>query len=793
MTALVSYSTGTVSVAADGTIVTGVGPLWLTSANAKPGDIFQSGHFFTFITDVTSETTLVVPPWPGSTLSGATYNIWKISQQRIVGAEASEDMDKVLTALNTTGWFIFVPPAATAPDPSLGNDGQYAMQPTTGKQWVKVSGVWTYQGIYKAFRFLGAWSGATAYTIGDVVASGGNSYVCVLDHTNHVPPNVTYWQLLASVGAAGPVAWLPPAAWATAQSYVTGPPASVVTFNGSSYVCIVPHTSGTFATDLAAANWLLVAQRGQDGSNYAATSTTSLLISTGSKSFTTQANLAYTVGARVRLSRASDITKYMEGTVTAYNVGTGAMTVNVLSAVGSGTFTDWNLNIAGDPGSADFITVRKFLYNAIPGQVVFSNADSFGRTLSYTPGFITVVLNGSVLTPNDFTATDGTSVTLPRANSGDVVYIDCSLAYNPADALAATQNGADIPDKAKFRANIGVQKKNYIINGGMMVSQENGTTAVTTNAMFPVDQWFTSLSNDGVVSHQQVASATPGGSSNRIRCTVTTADTSISAAQYHLVGTKIEGFRVADLLMGSVAAKQITIQFGVKAPAGTYGVAIFNGAQDRWRVETYVIAAGEANTDVVKSVTFAGDTLGAWAKDNGTGLDVRWTLAVGSNFQIASGAWGSTPGYSNSAQFNLLGTNGNVFELFDVSLTEGSAAPAFQLPDFASELTLCQRYFYKIGSGIFWATGTLRSGGTQGYLYAKTPQPMRAQPTLSASSNQLWCADNNSGLSSLGIGGIDVSSGQIYLAPVATSSVGSVGQACMLYTASGSASFNARL
>lgn len=679
MTALVSYSTGTVSVAADGTIVTGVGPLWLTSANAKPGDIFQSGHFFTFITDVTDETTLVVPPWPGSTLSGATYNIWKISQQRIVGAEASEDMDKVLTALNTTGWFIFAPPAATAPDPSLGNDGQYAMQPTTGKQWVKVSGVWTYQGIYKAFRFLGAWSGATAYTIGDVVASGGNSYVCVLDHTNHVPPNVTYWQLLASVGATGPVAWLPPAAWATAQSYVTGPPASVVTFNGSTYVCIVPHTSNVFGTDLAAGKWLLVAQRGQDGSNYAATSTTSLTISVAGKPFTTQTNLAYTVGARVRLSRASDVTKYMEGTVTAYNTGTGAMTVNVLSAVGSGTFTDWNLNIAGDPGAADFITVRKFLYNAVAGQIVFSNADSFGRTLAYTPGFITVVVNGVVLTQNDFTATDGTSVTLGRvSNAGDSVYIDCSLAYNPADALAKTANGSDIPDASTFRRNIGVQKKNYIINGGMQVSQENGSVAGTTSEYYPADQWNLSSNVAGGFSVAQVASRSPAGSPNRIRVTVTSAQPSPGSTSMGLT-QRIEGGRVADLMFGTGSAKTVTLQFGMRAPvAGTYLVAIFNNGTTTAITGTVTIASGEVNTDVVKSITLVGPTSGSgWTTDNSYGM-----LVV---------IYQTHP--SQSA--NIFATNGNVFELFDVGLYEGTTAPAFQLPDFVNELTLCQRYWEK--------------------------------------------------------------------------------------------------
>jgi hypothetical protein len=38
-----------------------------------------------------------------------------------------------------------------------------------------------------------AWIGTEAYIIGDQVISGVTRYVCKLAHTNHVPPNATYW------------------------------------------------------------------------------------------------------------------------------------------------------------------------------------------------------------------------------------------------------------------------------------------------------------------------------------------------------------------------------------------------------------------------------------------------------------------------------------------------------------------------------------------------------------------------------------------------------------------------
>ena len=87
---------------------------------------------------------------------------------------------------------------------------------------------------------------------------------------------------------------------------------------------------------------------GATGPGYTATSTTSLLIAVASKNFTTQASLAYTAGARVRASSAANTANFMEGLVTSYS-GT-ALVVNVDRIGGSGTYADWNINLAGDVG-----------------------------------------------------------------------------------------------------------------------------------------------------------------------------------------------------------------------------------------------------------------------------------------------------------------------------------------------------------------------------------------------------------------------------------------------------------
>lgn len=87
---------------------------------------------------------------------------------------------------------------------------------------------------------------------------------------------------------------------------------------------------------------------GTSAANYGGTSATSLTIGTGSKTFTTQANLAYRAGARVRAASAGATANYMEGVITSYSSTT--LILNVDKIGGSGTLSDWSFNIAGQPG-----------------------------------------------------------------------------------------------------------------------------------------------------------------------------------------------------------------------------------------------------------------------------------------------------------------------------------------------------------------------------------------------------------------------------------------------------------
>src|ERR1700687_6108527 len=300
MTAFPNYTTGTVAVANGATAIVGTSTIW-SGVNARAGDDIVINGNTVIIQDVTDPTHLVIDAWPYATVAaGATYKIIQRSPFRFAGGQVMADVSSLVAAFNTDGFYVFVSSALTVPDPSLGNNGQYAFQASTGKLWIKTGGVWNFLGVYTGFSFLGAWSGATAYGINQVVTLGGSSYICILAHTNFTPPNAIYWSLLASIGNTGPI--------------------------------------------------------GPTGASYAATSATSFLIGTGSKAFATQAGLAYVVGSRVRTASNANGANYMEGLVTAY-AGT-TLTVNVSAVGGTGTFADWNISLAGDPGSGNMLSTN---------------------------------------------------------------------------------------------------------------------------------------------------------------------------------------------------------------------------------------------------------------------------------------------------------------------------------------------------------------------------------------------------------------------------------------------------
>lgn len=116
---------------------------------------------------------------------------------------------------------------------------------------------------------------------------------------------------------------------------------------------------------------------------YTATSTTSLAIATGSKTFTTQSGLPYVAGDRVRATYTFDPSQFMEGAVTSYSGTT--LVVNVDTIGTTGTIASWDINLAG---SVHDRKIRKPCKS--PTLTITSGTGS----LDYTTGIFTLSSGG---------------------------------------------------------------------------------------------------------------------------------------------------------------------------------------------------------------------------------------------------------------------------------------------------------------------------------------------------------------------------------------------------------------
>jgi len=144
----------------------------------------------------------------------------------------------------------------------------------------------------------------------------------------------------------------------TALTFNTAPATGTGNILVSAPLLAVGSASSSAAAAQAAEAAALAAQTAAEAAQTAAeaaaanlrgTSTTSLLIGTGSKIFTTQSGKQFNVGNWLLAVSDADEANYMHGQVTAYS-GT-SLTVNVTNTGGSGTLADWSIYVSGTQGA----------------------------------------------------------------------------------------------------------------------------------------------------------------------------------------------------------------------------------------------------------------------------------------------------------------------------------------------------------------------------------------------------------------------------------------------------------
>jgi len=99
--------------------------------------------------------------------------------------------------------------------------------------------------------------------------------------------------------------------------------------------------------------------QGEKGDRYKTTSSTTLTISSsGTATFTIETELGYSINQTIKVSY--DTGNYMIMNISSYNSSTGEMQANILSSVGSGTYSSWIVNLEGAVGEIGYTGSQGF-------------------------------------------------------------------------------------------------------------------------------------------------------------------------------------------------------------------------------------------------------------------------------------------------------------------------------------------------------------------------------------------------------------------------------------------------
>jgi len=307
-----------------------------------------------------------------------------------------------------------------------------------------------------------------------------------------------------------------------------------------------------------------------------------------------------------------------------------------------------------------------------------------------------------------------------------------------------------IEDVPQSKLDNNINFRNIIINGDMSIAQR-GTSATGLgngdNGYHTCDRWSFRESGSPTWEFTQTQSTdvpTGQGFAKSLKMDCTTADTSLATNDMCRIQQSFEGQNLQYLKFGTSSAQSTTVSFWVKSnKTGDYNVSLLNNDQSRIIGNTYTI--NSADTWEKKTLTFAGDTAGAFDNDNNNSLSLWWGLLGGTD-RIGgdSSSWGANADNKNVAgqTVNLADSTSNEWYITGVQLEAGTTASDFEfLPHDVNE-NRCLRYFEEYQGANSHAG--LYSGSTYiGHIFYKIRK--RTRPTLSGASGNYTQLNNSSG------------------------------------------------
>ena len=261
--------------------------------------------------------------------------------------------------------------------------------------------------------------------------------------------------------------------------------------------------------------------------------------------------------------------------------------------------------------------------------------------------------------------------------------------------------------------------RNIIINGDMSIAQRATSTAsITSNGYHTVDRFQTVASSLGTWTQSQSTDVPTGqGFATSLKMDCTTADASPGASDELQIRQKIEGQNLQYLKKGTSSAESTTVSFWIKATkTGTNIVELFDNDNTRQICKSFTISSSD--TWEKKTLTFDGDTTGAFGNDNGASLFLVFWLGCGSNFNSGtlSTSWESGSNANKAVgQVNHADSTSNDWYVTGVQFEVGTSASDFEFLPHDVNLERCMRYLQVVrnnDSGGYYTSGLTISGGT---------------------------------------------------------------------------------
>ena len=282
--------------------------------------------------------------------------------------------------------------------------------------------------------------------------------------------------------------------------------------------------------------------------------------------------------------------------------------------------------------------------------------------------------------------------------------------------------------------------RNIIINGDMSIAQRGtSTSSITSGGYYTVDRFQVAPNTMGTWTMSQDSDVPSGqGFAKSLKINCTTADASPSAGDNLTISSNFEGQMLQYLKKGTSNAESLTLSFWVKTnKTGTYVAELYDNDNTRTINKSFTVSS--ADTWEKKTITYAGDTTGAFGNDANNSLGVNFWLGAGTTYTSGTlqTSWGSRVQANRAVGVtNLADSTSNYINITGVQLEAGTTASDFEFLPYDVNLQRCQRYYYsfiknenneEIGCGGYYSSSQI-------FVDIPFPVTMRANPTLDFTS-----------------------------------------------------------